>query len=193
MLVDVGDDGSAGSFQRSAIAVSSRAGNDIVRIDKATVLTDSIPTTIDGGTAARRQGHRNAAGGEHSIDVTAATTRRGWVSNDTFVTGSRRRQRYSEGQAGTGTMLFNSANAAEQVDVSAGNRLKLPRQHRWTRLEAGHSTPSRRRRVTVNDLTGTDVGSVNLDLAGTLNAMATPGPTTSSSTARTARRDRRQR
>ena len=64
LQVDVGDDGSADfSFQRSAItkiAVNSRAGGDLVRIDESNgSFTDTIPTTIDGG-----DGNDNLAGGK---------------------------------------------------------------------------------------------------------------------------------
>ena len=80
-----------------------------------------------------------------------------------------------EGQDGTDTMLFNGANAAEQVDLSAnGNRLKFLRtQGNVTMDTAGvelvdFNALGGADLVTVNDLSGTDVRSVNVDLAGTL-------------------------
>src|SRR6266545_4204727 len=64
LQVDVGDDGSADfSFQRNAIAkiaINSRAGGDLVRIDESNgPFTDTISTTIDGG-----DGNDTIAGGK---------------------------------------------------------------------------------------------------------------------------------
>src|SRR6476659_9149323 len=80
-----------------------------------------------------------------------------------------------EGQNGTDTMLFNGAAGAEQVDLSAnGNRLRFFRtQGKITMDTAGvervdfHALGGTDL-VTVNDRSGTDVGSVNVDLAGSL-------------------------
>src|SRR5439155_691840 len=79
-----------------------------------------------------------------------------------------------EGQDGTDTMVFNGANASEQVDLSAnGNRLNFFRtQGRITMDTAGvervdFNALGGADLVTVNDLSGTDVVGVNVDLAGT--------------------------
>ena len=72
-------------------------------------------------------------------------------------------------------MRFNGANAAEQFDLSAnGNRLRFFRDvGNITMDTAGveqvdFNALGGADLVTVNDLTGTDVSSVNVDLAGTL-------------------------
>jgi Ca2+-binding RTX toxin-like protein len=83
-----------------------------------------------------------------------------------------------EGQAGVDTLLFNGSNANENIDVSAnGGRAELFRDVGNVTMDlngveriqlnalGGADT------VTVNDLTGTDVNQVAIDLA------ATPGST----------------
>jgi Ca2+-binding RTX toxin-like protein len=192
--VDVGDNGSADFyFKRSAIAkiaVDSRAGADLVRIDESNgSFTDTIPTTIDGG-----DGNDNLAGGKgietllggrgnDSIDGNGGND----VSslgpgNDTFVWDPGDGSDTVEGNGGNDTMLFNGANAPEQVDLSAnGNRLKFFRvQANITMDTAGiervdFNALGGADLVTVNDLRGTDVTSVNVNLAGTLGGAAGDG------------------
>ena len=80
-----------------------------------------------------------------------------------------------EGQDGTDTMLFNGANITESIEVSAngGARALHPRrrQHRrWTSTTSRRSTSSAlggADTLTVDDLSGTDVTEVNVDLAAT--------------------------
>ncbi|TML14481.1 MAG: hypothetical protein E6G33_10360 [Actinobacteria bacterium] len=76
-------------------------------------------------------------------------------------------------------MVFNGANVAEQVQLSAnGSRLKFFRtQGNITMDTAGvervdFNALGGADLVTVNDLSGTDVTSVNVDLAGTLGGAA---------------------
>ena len=79
-----------------------------------------------------------------------------------------------EGQAGTDTLVFNGSNASENIDISAnGSRVRLFRdvgnvtmdlngiEHIQLAALGGADT------ITVNDLTGTDVKQVAIDLAGT--------------------------
>ena len=80
------------------------------------------------------------------------------------------------------TMVFNGANAAEQVELSAnGNRLKFFRtQGNVTMDTAGvelvdFNALGGADLVTVNDLSGTDVHNVNVDLAGTLGGATGDG------------------
>ena len=79
-------------------------------------------------------------------------------------------------------MRFNGANGVEHVTLSAnGRRLKFFRDagnitmdtagvERVDFIALGGADV-----VTVNDLTGTDVSSVNVDLAGTLGGVAGDG------------------
>ena len=102
--------------------------------------------------------------------------------NDTFVWDPGDGSDIVEGQNGIDTMRFNGANGAEQVDLSAnGNRLRFFRaQGNITMDTAGvervdFNALGGADLVTVNDLSGTDVGSVNVDLAGALGGVAGDG------------------
>jgi hypothetical protein len=194
LQVDVGDDGSADfNFERAdfaAIAVNARAGDDLVRIDESNgVFTDTIPTTIDGG-----DGNDNLAGGsgaetllggsgDDSIDGNkGADIGQLGAGDDTFVWDPGDGSDTVEGQAGSDTLLFNGAGIAEHIDLSAnGNRLKFFR-------DAGNITMDTKGVeqvdfnalggadvVTVNNLAGTDVTGVKVDLAGTLGGAAGDG------------------
>ena len=187
LQVDVGDDGSADfSFARARVAqilVRARAGNDLVRIDDVNgVFTDTIPTTISGGSGNDRlsggRGNETFLGGsgDDSIDGNAGNDLALMGSgNDTFVWDPGDGSDTIEGQSGMDTMRFNGAGAAEKVDLSAnGNRLRFFRDvatitmdtHGVERVDfnalGGADV------VTVNDLSGTDVSDVNVDLAGAL-------------------------
>ena len=176
LQVDVGDDGSADfSFARAdvaTIAVDARHGDDLVRIDESNgVFTDTIPTTIDGGdgndTLAGGTGSETLLGGNGNDSIDG---NRGndvalmGTGDDTFVWDPGDGSDIVEGQDGTDTMLFNGANG-RRARRPVGERkppqvLPRPRQHHdgHRRRRAGRlQRPRRRRLVTVNDLTGTDV------------------------------------
>ncbi len=87
-----------------------------------------------------------------------------------------------EGQAGIDTMLFNGANVGEIFEVSAnGERVRFTRNVgnivmdlndvERIKLNALGGSDT----VTVNDLSGTDVTEVDIDLAGTLGGAAGDG------------------
>ena len=173
--VDVGNDGSADfSFPRmdlSAIDVKMGAGNDSVLIDDSTGSVDgsngafpAIPTAIAGGP-----------GDDKLIGGAGAETLNGGAGDDTFGWDPGDGSDTIEGQDGTDTMLFNGAPAAENVNLSADHgHLKFVRDvgnvtmdtHGVERVDFNALGGSDH--VTVNDLTGTDVTKVNLDLARTL-------------------------
>jgi hypothetical protein len=192
--VDVGNDGSADfSFPRSqlsAIAVEMGAGNDEALIDDSNGSVDgpngafpAIPTTIAGGP-----------GDDKLIGGAGAETLKGGAGNDTVIGGKGNDTAYLgggndtfgwdpgdgsdtiEGQDGTDAMAFNGAAASENVTMSADRgHLKFVRDvgnvtmdtHGVERVDFNALGGSDH--VTVNDLTGTDVTNVNLDLARTLD------------------------
>jgi Ca2+-binding RTX toxin-like protein len=194
LQVDVGDDGSADFyFRRTKIAkitVNAKAGNDLVRIDEGNgVFTESIPTTIDGG-----DGNDNLAGGkgvERLLGGRGNDSIDGNGGNDLAVLGAGKDifvwdpgdgSDTVEGQAGADTMLFNGANASEQIDVSAnGNRLRFFRTQGNITMDTARvervdfNALGGADLVTVNDLSGTDVTSVNVNLAGALGGAAGDG------------------
>jgi hypothetical protein len=192
--VDLGDNGSPDfNFRRTAIEaikVEGRGGGDRVRIDDANgAFTNLIPTKIDGGrgndTIAGGAGQEtlNGGPGNDSIDGNGGSD----VSNlgpgdDSFVWDPGDGSDSIEGADGTDTLVFNGAAASETVDLSAnGDRLRFFRNPANITIDAhgiegvdfnalgGADT------VTVNDLTGTDVKSVNVDLAGTLGGTSGDG------------------
>ena len=185
LQIDFGDDGFADFQVRrdrvKRIAVDARGGNDLVRIDEANgVFTDSIPTTLDGG-----DGNDGLAGGAGSEKLLGGygndsiDGNRGddlalmGAGDDTFVWDPGDGSDTVEGQNGADTMLFNGANIAERIDLSAnGQRLRFFRDiGNITMDTAGVERVDFKALggadlVTVNDLTGTDVKNVNADLAG---------------------------
>jgi hypothetical protein len=194
LQVDVGDDGSADfSFERTeiaTIAVDARPGDDLVRIDDSNGrFTDSIPTTLDGesgnDTLGGGAGAESLFGGDGDdvIDGNGGLdTARMGAGDDTFVWDPGDASDVVEGQDGTDTMLFNGAGGAEQVDLSAnGNRLRFFRtQGTITMDTAGvelvdFNALGGADLVTVNDLSGTDVKGVGVDLAGTLGGASGDG------------------
>jgi Ca2+-binding RTX toxin-like protein len=87
-----------------------------------------------------------------------------------------------EGNDGRDTLVFNGAAASETVDLSAnGDRLRFFRNPGNITMDTGgvefvvFNALGGADNVTVNDLTGTDVTSVDLDLAGTLGGTTGDG------------------
>jgi Ca2+-binding RTX toxin-like protein len=194
LQIDIGDDGSANfSVARSdvtKITVSAKAGNDVVRIDESNgAFTDTIPTKIDGGsgddTIAGGKGVETLLGsqGRDSIDGNGGNDRALLgPGNDTFIWDPGDGSDTLEGQAGNDTMVFNGANVAEQITLSAnGKRLKFFRtQANITMDTAGvervdFNALGGADLVTVDDLAGTDVNRVDVDLAGAVGGVAGDG------------------
>src|SRR5262249_18724000 len=79
-----------------------------------------------------------------------------------------------EGQAGKDTLLFNGANIDEQIDISAnGSRVRFTRDIANVTMDLNgvevidFNAKGGADTITVNNLSGTGVSEVNLDLAGT--------------------------
>jgi Ca2+-binding RTX toxin-like protein len=164
------------------ISLDARGGDDIVKIDDANgTFTDTIPTTLNGGdgndTLIGGAGAETLLGGNGNDSIDGG---RGndiaqmGAGDDTFTWNPGDGSDTIEGDAGTDTMQFVGADVAEQVTLSAnGNRLKFFRDIANITMDAagvenvnfdalgGADT------VTVNDLTGTGVANVNLDLGAT--------------------------
>jgi Ca2+-binding RTX toxin-like protein len=194
LQVDVGDDGSADfSLERNKIAkiaLDAQAGDDLVRIDESNgAFTDTIPTTIDGGdgndTIAGGKGTETLLGGNGN-DVIDGNGGNDLAllgaGDDTFVWDPGDGSDTIEGGDGADTMRFNGANIAERVALSAnGNRLEFLRDpgnvtmdtHGVERVD--FNALGGADLVNVNDLSGTDVSSVNVDLAGTLGGATGDG------------------
>jgi RTX calcium-binding nonapeptide repeat (4 copies) len=197
--VDVGDDASADfSFARidvSAIDVRMGNGDDSARVDDANgAFTDAIPTTISGGpgddsleggqvqAAAENEKFKGGPGDDTIDGGKGNDTAHLGAGNDTFVWDPGEGSDVIEGGPGRDTMLFNGADVNENVTMSAnGGRLTFLRDIGNVTMDTdGVETVDFNAlrgadNVTVNDLTGTDVTKVNLDLAGTLGGSVGDG------------------
>jgi hypothetical protein len=162
-----GDDSiSAAGLAAGAVAllINSGPGDDTIAGGKGieTLVAEDGNDTVDGN------------GGNDFASLGAG--------DDTFVWDPGDGSDTIEGEAGRDTMLFNGAGGPEQVELSAnGSRLKFFRtQANVTMDTAGvervdFNALGGADTVTVNDLTGTDVDTVNVDLAGTLGGAAADG------------------
>jgi Ca2+-binding RTX toxin-like protein len=166
------------------LAVDAVGGNDT--ISAAGLAAGTIGLTLDGGagddTLAGGNGIEalNGGDGNDTIDGNGGNdTAFLGAGDDTFVWDPGDGSDVVEGQDGSDTMLFNGAAGAEQVDLSAnGNRLRFFRtQGNVTMDTAGveqvdFNALGGADVATVNDLSGTDVRSVKIDLAGTAGGAA---------------------
>jgi Ca2+-binding RTX toxin-like protein len=94
------------------------------------------------------------------------------LGDDTFVWNPGDDNDTLEGQAGTDTMLFNGANIAESIDMSAnGGRVRFFRNVASVTMDLNDVESIDFKAlggadiIAVNDLSGTDVTEVNTDLA----------------------------
>src|SRR5262249_43467499 len=95
------------------------------------------------------------------------------AGDDTFVWNPGDGNDIVEGQAGFDTMLFNGANISEHIEISAnGGRVRLTRDVANITMDLNDmegidiNAKGGADTIVVNDLTGTDVTEINLDLAG---------------------------
>jgi Ca2+-binding RTX toxin-like protein len=194
LQVDVGDDGSADfSFRRSAvaaIAVNAGAANDQVRIDEINgTFTDTIPTTLAGGagndTLSGGSGAETLRGGagDDTVDGNAGNDLASLGGgDDTFVWDPGDGSDTVAGGLGADTMRFNGAPVAEQIALSAnGGHLKLVRDVGGVTMDSVNvervdvNAIGGADVVTVNNLIGTGVTAVVVDLAGTLGGATGDG------------------
>ena len=195
LQVDAGADGSA-DFSRhlesiDAIIVDAGAGNDVVRIDDSNgTFTNSIPTTIAGGSGDDALFGGSGAelflggdgndrvdgnGGNDVADLGAG--------DDTFVWDPGDGSDTIEGGDGRNdTMIFNGAAADDHVSLSAnGSHLTFFRNPGNVTMDThgveqvDFNALGGSDLVTVNDLAGTDVAGVLVDLAGALGGTTADG------------------
>jgi Ca2+-binding RTX toxin-like protein len=183
LQVDFGNDGSAESTVDLSgvgrITLDARGGSDSVSIDESNGrFTDVIPTTIDGGSGDDRLAGGSGAetliggSGNDSIDGNRGNDA-GFMGagDDTFIWDPGDGSDTVEGGGGHDTMLFNGANVAERVDLSAnGNRLLFFRDPAGITMDTNEVERvdfvalGGADVVTVNELRGTDVREVNVTL-----------------------------
>jgi Ca2+-binding RTX toxin-like protein len=150
------------------LVVMGLAGDDT--IDASAVEAGALNLTLNGG--AGDDFLIGGAGNDLLIGGPGADTMFGGPGDDTFTWNPGDGSDVVEGQDGVDTMLFNGANIAEVVDISAnGRRVRFFRNIANITMDcAGVEVVKFNAlggvdKITVNDLTGTDVKNVNLDLA----------------------------
>ena len=152
------------------LTVNALGGDDVV--DGSSLITGIIKTTINGGlgvdTIIGSEGDDLINGGDGNDTILAG------AGNDTVVWNPGDDNDTFEGQAGTDTLQFNGANVAEIIDLSAnGGRLRFFRNIANVVMDCNDVETVRYEAlggadiITVNDLAGTDVTAVNLNLAAT--------------------------
>jgi Ca2+-binding RTX toxin-like protein len=169
---------SEGAFDK--LQVNLLDGNDT--LDASALPAGIVSTfTVDGGAGddvlTGSQGADTLIGGD-GLDI--ITGGRGndvalmGAGNDTFVWNPGDGSDTVEGQDGFDTMVFNGSNANENFDLSAnGSRLRLARDVGAVTMDANGieqvnlAALGGADSITVNDLSGTGVTAVNLNLAST--------------------------
>jgi Ca2+-binding RTX toxin-like protein len=160
-----------------ALAVESLAGNDTLNAGLGLAALTAL--TLDGGAGndainggdgndTLRGGSENdAIDGNRGADIGLLGT-----GDDSFTWDPGDGSDKVEGEAGTDTLVFNGAAAAENFDLSAnGNRLKLFRNLANITMDVDDTERVDLRALggidntVVNDLSATDVKNVVLDLA----------------------------
>ena len=162
------------------LAVNGLGGDD--HISATALAAGVISLTLDGGaggdTIAGSPGVELLLGGDgnDTLDGNGGNDRALLgAGDDVFVWDPGDGSDTIEGEAGADTMRFNGANIAERVALVAdGNRLKFFRAPGNVTMDTAgvervdFNALGGPDSITVSDLTGTDVGTVNLDLASTL-------------------------
>ena len=152
-----------------SLVINGGTGNDI--IDASGLHAGQVNLTINGGDG--NDTIKGSEGNDTIIGGRGNDTLLGGAGNDTFIWNPGDGSDMIEGQAGTDTLLFNGANVNENINISAnGSRVRFTRDVANITMDlngveniqfnalGGADT------ITVNDLTGTNVNQVNLDLGG---------------------------
>src|SRR5262245_54281816 len=149
------------------LTIDGLAGND--NINASALNPGQINLTINGG--AGNDTITGSGGNDVVIGGTGNDVALLGAGDDTFIWNPGDASDKVEGQAGTDTLRFNGANIDESIDISAnGSRARLTRdvgnvtmdlngvEHIEVNARGSADT------VTVNDLTGTGVNQVAIDL-----------------------------
>jgi Ca2+-binding RTX toxin-like protein len=152
------------------LTINALGGADVVNANG--LAAGKIALTLNGGLGADvlfgSQGDDTIIGGDG--DDTAFMG----AGNDTFIWNPGDDNDTIEGQGGVDTLLFNGANISEKIDISAnGGRIRFTRDIANVTMDLNDvehiQFPARGGvdQITVNDLSGTDVTAIDVDLAGT--------------------------
>jgi Ca2+-binding RTX toxin-like protein len=159
------------------LVLNANGGDDTV--DASGLTAGLIQLAVDGGagndTIVGSQGADSLLGGDGNDLITGGKGNDaliGGAGDDTFVWNPGDGSDTIEGQDGHDAMLFNGANVDETVDISAnGSRVRFFRNPGNITMdmsgveEIDFSANGGADAVTVQDLSGTDVTAVNINLA----------------------------
>jgi Ca2+-binding RTX toxin-like protein len=152
------------------LVLNALGGDDVV--NAGSLEADGIRLTINGGLGADLliggEGDDVVNGGDGNDTALLG------AGDDVFVWNPGDDNDTVEGQAGRDELVFNGANIAEEIGISAnGGRVRFTRDVAGIVMDLNDTevisftARGGADTVTVGDLSGTDVTDVNLDLAGT--------------------------
>ena len=158
------------------LVVNANGGDDVITAGNG--LADLIKLTIDGGagndTITGGDGNDTLLGGDGNDVITGgrgSDTAQLGAGDDTFVWNPGDGSDVVDGQDGTDTLLFNGANIAEIMSISANHgKVSLVRDIANITMDLDNvehiqvNALGGTDKITVNDLTGSDVTQVTLDL-----------------------------
>ena len=157
------------------LQVSGGAGGDV--INASLLEAGHVQLTVHGGDGDDiivGSGGDDTVFGDRGTDVALMGQ-----GDDTFVWNPGDGNDTVEGQDGNDTLLFNGANIAEKIDISAnGSRARFTRDVANITMDLHgvehvvFNALGGTDQITVNDLSGTDISQVDVNLAGTLNGTA---------------------
>jgi Ca2+-binding RTX toxin-like protein len=161
------------------LVVNANGGDDVITAGNG--LANLIKLTIDGGagndTITGGDGNDTLIGGDGDDLIAGGRgndTALLGAGNDTFVWNPGDGSDTVEGQDGNDTLLFNGANIAETINVSAnGSRVRFTRDVANITMDVNDiehiqfNALGGADKITVNNLAGTDAKQVDIDLAGT--------------------------
>lgn len=153
------------------LTLNALGGDDVV--NASTLAANAIQLTMNGGlgidTLIGSAGDDLINGGDGNDTALMGG------GNDTFTWNPGDDNDVVEGQSGTDTLLFNGANVAEIIDISAnGGRVRFFRNVANVVMDLNdteiitYNALGGADAIAVNSLSGTDVTAVNLDLASTI-------------------------
>jgi Ca2+-binding RTX toxin-like protein len=170
----------SGAEPGDTLVINGGAGNDT--IDASRVNAGQVNLTLNGGA-----GNDNIIGSAGNDVVNGGQgndVARLGAGDDTFVWNPGDGSDTVEGQAGNDTLLFNGANINENIDISSdGSRARLARDVGNVVIDLNSvediqlNTKGGADTVTVNDLTGTNVSKVDLDLGASIRGANAPADT----------------
>lgn len=160
------------------LTLNGLGGDDV--IDATSLEADGIQLTMNGGLGNdvfRGSEGNDLMNGGDGDDVALMG-----AGNDIFVWNPGDDNDTIEGQAGTDAMLFNGANVAENIDISAnGGRAIFFRNVANVTMDTNDvesfdfNALGGADNIVVNDMSGTDLDRVNIDLAGAFGGNAGDG------------------